>query len=60
MATMIISDSAIRSPGISPAANSSPIEADAMTPKITSGSEGGMIGPMVDDAAVMPTEKSVS
>ena len=57
---MIISDSAIRSPGISPAANSSPIEADAMTPKITSGREGGMIGPMVDDAAVMPTEKSVS
>jgi len=27
---------------------------------MTSGSDGGMIGPIVEDAAVMPTEKSVS
>ena len=30
-----------------------------MTPKITIGSDGGMIGPMVDEAAVTPTANSV-
>ena len=42
-----------------PAVKSCPIDTFAMTPKITIGRDGGMIGPMVEEAAVMPTEKSV-
>ena len=57
--TYSIRNPAIMNPGTKPAANSWPIETLAITPKITIGSEGGMIGPMVAEAAVTPTAKSV-
>ena len=43
-----------------PATKSWPIDTFAITPKITIGSEGGTMGPMVEDAAVMPTARSSS
>lgn len=49
---------AMRMPGISPPAKSWPMETLPTTPKMTMGNDGGMIGPMVEDAAVMPTANS--
>jgi hypothetical protein len=43
---------------MNPATKSWPIETLAMTPKTIIGSEGGMIGPIVEDPAVMPTANS--
>ena len=57
--TYIMRNAAISRPGMKPAAKSWPIETFAMTPKMTIGSDGGMMGPMVAEAAVTPTAKSV-
>ena len=53
--TIIISPS-IR-PGTAPAMNSLPMDSSAITPKMTIGIDGGMMGPMVEDAAVTAAEK---
>ena len=47
-------------PGMKPPANRPPIETLAVNPKITNEIDGGMIGPMVEDAAVTAAEKSTS
>ena len=47
-------------PGRIPAVNRSPTETEAVTPKITKGTLGGMTGPMREEAPVTASEKSSS
>ena len=58
--TSSIRDPAINNPGRMPPINKPPIEVEAVTPKITIGRLGGMMGPTVDEAAVIAQEKSSS
>ena len=58
--TAIDMANAIRNPGINPAANRRGTVVDVNDEYTTNGIEGGITGPIVDDAAVMAAENSSS
>ena len=50
----------IRTPGMMPATNILETEMPVSVPAMIIGRDGGMIGPIQEEAAVTPTEKSSS